>query len=613
MAASQSSTSSSTDSTAERTQQQAGAQQLLDAWMNAWRSLGVPGAGQAAAFQMPQMPAMPAMPDFSNAAAAMGQFAGLKLPTAAIPAERLQKLQADYSREAMQLLQQSADSKSKAPELKDRRFSSDAWSAAPAYAFTAAWYLLNARYLQELVEALDTEPKVRERIRFAVQQWTAATSPSNFFALNPEAQKTLLESRGESLRQGVSNLLSDLKRGKISQTDESSFVVGRNLANTEGSVVFENDLIQLIQYKPRTASVRERPLLIVPPCINKFYILDLQPENSLVAHGLESGHQVFLISWRNADASIAHKTWDDYTDEGVLTAIETVRQISGREQINTLGFCVGGTMLATALAVAAARGEHPAASMTLLTAMLDFSDTGVLDVFVDEAHVQMREQTIGGKNGTQPGLMRGIEFANAFSFLRPNDLVWNYVVDNYLKGRTPMPFDLLYWNSDSTSLPGPMYVWYLRNTYLENRLREPNALTVCGEKVDLSLIDVPTFIYGSREDHIVPWRTAYASVPLLSGPLEFVLGASGHIAGVINPPAKNKRNYWVLKAEDKSLPESPDDWFDQAEEVPGSWWPEWTRWLDQYGGKKVKARATAGSAEHPVIEAAPGRYVMQKE
>ncbi|WP_429407891.1 class I poly(R)-hydroxyalkanoic acid synthase [Paraburkholderia sp. GAS82] len=581
--------------------------------MNAWRSLGVPGAGQAAAFQMPQMPAMPAMPDFSNAAAAMGQFAGLKLPTAAIPAERLQKLQADYSREAMQLLQQSADSKSKAPELKDRRFSSDAWSAAPAYAFTAAWYLLNARYLQELVEALDTEPKVRERIRFAVQQWTAATSPSNFFALNPEAQKTLLESRGESLRQGVSNLLSDLKRGKISQTDESSFVVGKNLANTEGSVVFENDLIQLIQYKPRTASVRERPLLIVPPCINKFYILDLQPENSLVAHGLESGHQVFLISWRNADASIAHKTWDDYTDEGVLTAIETVRQISGREQINTLGFCVGGTMLATALAVAAARGEHPAASMTLLTAMLDFSDTGVLDVFVDEAHVQMREQTIGGKNGTQPGLMRGIEFANAFSFLRPNDLVWNYVVDNYLKGRTPMPFDLLYWNSDSTSLPGPMYVWYLRNTYLENRLREPNALTVCGEKVDLSLIDVPTFIYGSREDHIVPWRTAYASVPLLSGPLEFVLGASGHIAGVINPPAKNKRNYWVLKAEDKSLPESPDDWFDQAEDVPGSWWPEWTRWLDQYGGKKVKARATAGSAEHPVIEAAPGRYVMQKE
>jgi polyhydroxyalkanoate synthase len=588
-------------------------QQLFDAWINAWRSLGVPGVANGGPFQMPQMPPMPAMPDFGNAAAAMGQFAGLKLPTAAIPAERLQKLQADYSREAMQLLQQAADTTPKIPELKDRRFSADAWSASPAYAFTAAWYLLNARYLQELVDAVEAEPKMRERIRFAVQQWTAAASPSNFFALNPEAQKTLLESRGESLRQGVTNLLSDLQRGKISQTDESRFVVGKNLANTEGSIVFENDLIQLIQYKPRTASVRERPLLIVPPCINKFYILDLQPENSLVAHGLESGHQVFLISWRNADASIAHKTWDDYTEEGVLTAIEIVRQISGREQINTLGFCVGGTMLATALAVAAARGEHPAASMTLLTAMLDFADTGVLDVFVDEAHVQMREQTIGGKNGTQPGLMRGIEFANAFSFLRPNDLVWNYVVDNYLKGRTPMPFDLLYWNGDSTNLPGPMYVWYLRNTYLENRLREPGALTVCGEKVDLSLVDVPTFIYGSREDHIVPWRTAYASVALLKGPLEFVLGASGHIAGVINPPAKNKRNYWVVKAEEKSLPESPDDWFEQATEVPGSWWPEWTRWLDQYGGKKVKARATAGSAEYPAIEAAPGRYVMQRE
>jgi polyhydroxyalkanoate synthase len=613
MAASQhSSTSSSTDSTTEQQTSAgpAGAQQLFDAWINAWRSFGVPAAGAGATFQMPQMPAMP---DFANAAAAMAPFAELKVPTAAIPSERLQKLQSDYSREAMQLIQQAADTTPKIPELKDRRFSADAWSATPAYAFTAAWYLLNARYLQELVEALDTEPKVRERIRFAVQQWTAAASPSNFFALNPEAQKTLLDSRGESLRQGVTNLLSDLQRGKISQTDESRFVVGKNLANTEGSVVFENDLIQLIQYKPRTASVRERPLLIVPPCINKFYILDLQPENSLVAHGLESGHQVFLISWRNADASIAHKTWDDYTDEGVLTAIDTVRKISGREQINTLGFCVGGTMLATALAVAAARGEHPAASMTLLTAMLDFSDTGVLDVFVDEAHVQMREQTIGGKNGAKPGLMRGIEFANAFSFLRPNDLVWNYVVDNYLKGRTPTPFDLLYWNSDSTSLPGPMYVWYLRNTYLENRLRTPNQLTVCGEKVDLSLIDVPTFIYGSREDHIVPWRTAYASVPLLSGPLEFVLGASGHIAGVINPPAKNKRNYWVLKTEDRSLPDGSDDWFELATEVPGSWWPEWSRWLDQHGGKKVKARAHAGSADYPVIEPAPGRYVMQRE
>ncbi|WP_345813966.1 class I poly(R)-hydroxyalkanoic acid synthase [Paraburkholderia sp. PREW-6R] len=644
-------------------------QPFIDAWMNAWRSLGVDPGGNGMPFampqtphaqqapQMPQMPQMPqfsgmpqmpslasvfqglfpgatpgvipglpsgafpgqfpGMPDFTKLAASampsLPSFAGLSIPTAAIPAERLQKLQADYSRDAMELIRQSAGSTARPPELKDRRFSAEAWSATPAYAFTAAWYLLNARYLQEMVDALDTEPKVRERIRFAVQQWTAAAAPSNFFALNPEAQKTLLESNGESLRQGVMNLLSDLQRGKISQTDESRFVVGENLANTEGSVVFENEIMQLIQYKPRTATVRERPLLIVPPCINKFYILDLQPENSLVAHALDSGHQVFLISWRNADASIAHKTWDDYIGEGVLEAIATASKISGREQINTLGFCVGGTMLATALAVAAARGQRPASSMTLLTAMLDFSDTGVLDIFVDEAHVQMREQTIGGKNGTPPGLMRGLEFANTFSFLRPNDLVWNYVVDNYLKGRTPVPFDLLYWNSDSTSLPGPMYVWYLRNTYLENRLREPGALTTCGEPVDLTKIDVPTFIYGSREDHIVPWQTAYASVPLLAGPLKFVLGASGHIAGVINPPAKKKRSFWMLEGDAQALPESAQAWFDQATELPGSWWPEWTRWLDQQSGKKIKPRAEAGSAEFPVIEPAPGRYVRVRE
>ncbi|HEY1611132.1 MAG TPA: alpha/beta fold hydrolase, partial [Paraburkholderia sp.] len=287
--------------------------------------------------------------------------------------------------------------------------------------------------------------------------------------------------------------------------------------------------------------------------------------------------------------------------------------ISGREQINTLGFCVGGTLLATALAVAAARGEHPASSMTLLTAMLDFCDTGVLDVFVDEAHVQMREQTIGGKNGMPPGVLRGVDLANTFSFLRPNELVWNYVVDNYLKGRTPAPFDLLFWNSDSTSLPGPMYAWYLRNTYLENKLREPGALTVCGEQVDLSRIDVPTFIYGSREDHIVPWRTAYASVPLLSGPLKFVLGASGHIAGVINPPAKNKRSFWSVEADAKHLPEGANEWFAQAAEQQGSWWPTWSAWLDEYAGRKVKSRAQLGSAEFPEIEPAPGRYVQQRD
>ena len=601
-------------------------QQLLGAWTNAWRS-AIDAAQQAQRRTHAQSPggatAWPWWPAAANGSApgfgaagfappGFGTAGAFKLPTAAIEPSRLQKLQEQYSRDAIALLQQAAEATPKVPELTDRRFSSDAWKATPVYAFTAAWYLLNARYLQELVDAIDTDPKTRERIRFAIQQWTAAASPSNFLALNPDAQNALLETHGESLRQGVMNLLADMRRGKISHTDESRFVVGRNLATTEGSVVFENDLFQLIQYKPRTATVRERPLLIVPPCINKFYILDLQPDNSLVAYALESGQQVFMVSWRNADVSIAGKTWDDYIEEGVLTAIDTVRAISGREQINTLGFCVGGTLLATALAVAAARGEHPAASMTLLTAMLDFCDTGVLDVFVDEAHVQMRERTIGGGSGVSPGLMRGVELANTFSFLRPNELVWNYVVDNYLKGRTPAPFDLLYWNGDSTSLPGPMYAWYLRNTYLENRLREPGALTVCGEEVDLSRIDVPTFIYGSREDHIVPWRTSYASVPLLSGPLKFVLGASGHIAGVINPPAKNKRSYWSVETDAKHLPENADDWLAEAQETPGSWWPVWSAWLDEYAGRKVKPRAQPGSAEFPEIEPAPGRYVQQR-
>ncbi|KVK88671.1 poly-beta-hydroxybutyrate polymerase [Burkholderia savannae] len=601
-------------------------QQMFESWIGAWRSFadparaaagGAPAQPPFAAFQpsqpfpfaMPAMPQMPPMPDWSGASAS---FAGLA-PVASVPPARLQTLQADYSRDSLALIQQATAATPTVPDLKDRRFSSDAWKASPAHAFAAAWYLLNARYLQELADALETDPKTRERIRFAVQQWTAAAAPSNFLALNPEAQKNLVETQGESLRLGMKNLLADMQRGKISQTDETQFVVGKNLAVTEGAVVYENDLIQLIQYKPTTATVFERPLLIVPPCINKFYILDLQPENSLVAHALSCGHQVFLVSWRNADASVAHKSWDDYMDEGLLAAIDAVQQVSGREQINTLGFCVGGTMLATALAVLASRGEHPAASMTLLTAMLDFSDTGILDVFVDEAHVQMREQTIGGKNGTPPGLMRGVEFANTFSFLRPNDLVWNYVVDNYLKGRTPAPFDLLYWNSDSTSLPGPMYAWYLRNTYLENKLREPDALVVCGEPVDLSRIDVPTFIYGSREDHIVPWQTAYESTSLLTGPLKFVLGASGHIAGVINPPAKKKRSYWSYDASAKALPESANDWLDAATEHPGSWWPVWIEWLDQYGGRKVKPRAQLGSAHFPVIEPAPGRYVMQRD
>jgi polyhydroxyalkanoate synthase len=653
---------------------QQGVQQAFDQWLNAWRSVADPAqwakftqqtnsasadtapaasdaAGAAAspfaalsaftngfpngfpsAFPnaFPTLGAMPQMPDltkmngiaeFAKLASSMPGFGaamqGLptlpKIPTAAIPPERLHQLQSDYSRDASALLKQAGAQAIDPSALKDRRFTDVSWQSTPAYAFTAAWYLLNARYLQELADAVQSDTKTRERIRFTVQQWAAAAAPSNFLALNPEAQKTLIESKGESLRQGMLNLLNDMQRGKISQSDESRFVVGKNIASTEGSVVYENELLQLIQYKPRAPKVYARPLLIVPPCINKYYILDLSPESSLVRYALEEGHQVFILSWRNADQSIAHKTWDDYVEEGVLETIGVVQEISGEDKINTLGFCIGGTVLATALAVAKARGEEPAASMTLLTSMLDFSDTGVLDVFVDEAHVQMREQAIGGKNGAPAGLMRGVEFANTFSYLRPNDLVWNYVVDNYLKGRTPQAFDLLFWNSDSTNLPGPMCVWYLRNTYLENKLKTPNALTVCGESIDLSSLALPTFIYGSREDHIVPWKSAYASAPILTGPQKFVLGASGHIAGVINPPSKNKRSFWMIDSADERLPDNPDAWFDAAAEHPGSWWPTWSKWLAENAGEQVKPGASQGSKKHPVIEAAPGRYVLERD
>ncbi|RYF39693.1 MAG: alpha/beta fold hydrolase, partial [Comamonadaceae bacterium] len=356
-----------------------------------------------------------------------------------------------------------------------------------------------------------------------------------------------------SIAKGMQNLLHDITQGHVSMTDESLFEVGRNVATTEGAVVFENELFQLLEYKPLTAKVYERPFLLVPPCINKFYILDLQPENSLIRYAVEQGHRTFVVSWRNPDDSLVDKTWDHYVEDGAMAAVGVVQNITGAEQINALGFCVGGTILSNALAVFAARGEEPVASATFLTTLIDFSDTGILDVFIDEGMVKYREMQLG-----KGGLMKGQDLASTFSFLRPNDLVWNYVVGNYLKGETPPPFDLLYWNSDSTNLPGPFYAWYLRNFYLENSLVQPGKLTVCGEKMDLGALDLPVYIYGSREDHIVPINAAYASTQVLPGKKRFVMGASGHIAGVINPPAKGKRSHWIRA--DGKLPATLDQW-----------------------------------------------------
>jgi polyhydroxyalkanoate synthase len=542
-------------------------------------------------------------------AAAPGIIPGLDaLSGVKIAPAQLGDIQQRYMKDFAALWQAMAEGKPEATgPLHDRRFAGDAWRSNLPFRFAAAFYLLNARAMTELADAVEADAKTRQRIRFAISQWVDAMSPANFLATNPEAQRLLIESGGESLRAGVRNMMEDLTRGKISQTDETAFEVGRNVAVTEGAVVFENEYFQLLQYKPLTDKVHARPLLMVPPCINKYYILDLQPESSLVRHTVEQGHTVFLVSWRNPDTSMASRNWDDYIEHAAIRAIEVARDISGQDKINVLGFCVGGTIISTALAVLAARGEHPAASLTLLTTLLDFADTGILDVFVDEPHVQLREATLGGGAGAPCTLLRGLELANTFSFLRPNDLVWNYVVDNYLKGHTPVPFDLLFWNGDATNLPGPWYCWYLRHTYLQDELKVPGKLTVCNAPVDLGSIDVPTYIYGSREDHIVPWTAAYASSALLKNKLRFVLGASGHIAGVINPPVKNKRSHWTSDA----LPASPQQWLAGATEHHGSWWPDWAAWLTGHAGAK-RAAPGYGNARYPAIEPAPGRYVKAK-
>ena len=542
----------------------------------------------------------------------LGNAAGQAVPPIDVPQikftpEKLMELQQNYVRDATELWNQSLQAN---PSLKDRRFKGDAWAQNPLASFAAAVYLLNSRTLMAMAEAAEGDAKTKNRIRFAVEQWMAAAAPSNFLAFNADAQQKAIETHGASLAKGVANMLQDAKQGHMSMTDESLFEVGKNVATTEGAVVFENEFFQLIEYKPLTDKVHEKPFLLVPPCINKFYILDLQPENSFIRYAVSQGHRTFVVSWRNPDASMEKKTWDDYIEHAAIEAIHRVQEITGQDkkggQINALGFCVGGTILTTALAVLAARGEKPVSALTLLTTLVDFSDTGILDVFIDEAMVRYREMQMG-----QGGMLKGQDLASTFSFLRPNDLVWNYVVGNYLKGETPPPFDLLYWNSDSTNLPGPFYAWYLRNTYLENNLVKPGKVTVCGEQIDLGKVDIPVYIYGSREDHIVPIGGAYGTTQVLPGKKRFVMGSSGHIAGVINPPAAKKRSHW--RREDGKFPQDVNDWIAGATEHPGSWWEDWADWLKGHAGKLLPVPKTYGRPpKYKAIESAPGHYVKTK-
>jgi len=496
----------------------------------------------------------------------------------------------------------NTDSRVQAPR-GDRRFKDEVWSQSPYYDLLKQSYLLNSKQLTEFVDEALIDDKSKLQLRFYARQFIDAMSPSNFPATNPEVIRTAIRTRSASLAAGMQNLIEDLQKGRITRVDEAAFEIGRNLAVTPGTVVFENELIQLIQYTPQTAEVEKTPLLIVPPCINKYYLLDLGAGNSFVEYAVAQGHQVFLISWRSAVAETQYLTWDDYLNLGPLKAIDVVRDIADADQIHALGFCVGGTILSCAAGVLAARREDKLTTMTLLTTMVDFADTGEIGLLIDHAGVALREATIGSG-----GILPGKELAFTFGTLRANDLIWRYVVDSYMKGAPADAFDLLYWDSDSVSLPGPMYCWYTRNTYLENRIKEPGATTQCGERVDLSKAKIPLYLLASREDHIVPWQSAYRSKGLIGKDPRFVLAASGHVAGVINPPARNKRSYWTHD----DLNGDAANWLEKAEEKPGSWWPDWDAWMKRHSGGTVPAPSQPGNARHPVIEPSPGRYVKQK-
>ena len=485
----------------------------------------------------------------------------------------------------------------------DKRFKDDAWHNQPYYELLRQSYLLGSKQLHDFVDNAQVDDRTKLQLRFYARQYIDAMSPANFPATNPEVIRKAIETRSASLSDGMKNLIDDLHKGRITRVNETAFEVGRNLAITPGSVVFENELIQLIQYTPQTPDVEKTPLLIVPPCINKYYLLDLGTGNSLVEYAVAQGHQVFLISWRSAVPETDRLSWDDYLELGPLRAIDVVQEITGVERIHSLGFCVGGTILSCAAAVLAAKQQDKLATLTLLTTMLDFSDTGEIGLLIDAQSVALREATIG-----KGGILPGKELAFTFGTLRANDLIWRYVVDSYLKGATPDEFDLLYWDSDSVSLPGPMYCWYTRNTYLENNIKDPGKTTQCGVPVDLSKITVPVYLLASREDHIVPWKSAFRSKDLIGGEARFVLAASGHVAGVINPPARNKRSHWL----NDDLQSDPQGWYDAAKEQPGSWWPDWDAWMKRHSSGSVPAPTQPGNEQYPLIEPAPGRYVKQK-
>ncbi len=489
------------------------------------------------------------------------------------------------------------------PEQGDRRFKHPEWDENELFDFVKQSYLLTARWMQSTVKDVEgLDDKTSQKVDFYTRQFVDAMAPSNFVMTNPEVLRATLESGGENLVKGLHNLLDDLEQGKgrlkIKMTDIEAFDLGVNIALTPGKVVYQNDLMQLIQYAPATEEVHKRPLLIVPPWINKFYILDLRPKNSFIRWAVEQGHTVFVISWVNPDEKLALKTFEDYMTEGPLDALDAIEKATGETDANVIGYCLGGTLLASTLAYMAAKKDQRVKSATFFTTMIDFSDAGELGVFIDEAQLAALEEKMSEK-----GYLEGAEMATTFNMLRANDLIWSFVVNNYLMGKDPFPFDLLYWNSDSTRMPAAMHSFYLRKMYQENKLIEAGGITLKGVKIDLSKVKEPACLISTREDHIAPWKSTYTATQLLGGPAKFILAGSGHIAGVVNPPESEKYGYWT----NPKNPKDPAGWLSGAEEHKGSWWPEWNDWVAAFGDGKVPAR-TPGDGKLKVIEDAPGSY-----
>ncbi len=496
-----------------------------------------------------------------------------------------------------------------APARDDRRFKDEAWSDNELFDFIKQSYLLTARWMQGVVTDVDgLDDKTKKKVEFYTRQYIDAMSPSNFVTTNPEVLRTTAETGGENLLRGLQNMLTDLERGKgklrISMTDYEAFTIGENIAATPGKVIYQNDMMQLIHYTPTTEEVYKTPLLICPPWINKFYILDLRAKNSFIKWCIDQGLSVFVISWVNPDERHAEKDFDEYMLQGPIEALDVVKQVTGEDKVNAIGYCLGGTLMAATIAYLTSKNDDRIKTCTYFTTMLDFSDPGDLGVFIDDVQLNHMDKLLFEK-----GYLDGAEMANTFNMLRANDLIWSFVVNNYLLGKDPFPFDLLYWNSDSTRLPARMHSNYLRNFYMDNKLIEPGGVTFDGVPIDLRTIKTPAYFLSTKEDHIAPWTSTYAATQLFSGPVKFVLAGSGHIAGVINPPAADKYGYWTKTGKP---PKDPDKWFEGAKQTDGSWWGDWLAWVGgKYGDGKVPARKP-GDGGVEILEDAPGAYVKAR-